>query len=188
MTVDFEEADRLMGEDPDDRAIREAHGFTYEDDWQDGSLMCRNGCGLSYPDISSGKIRQCSATGNLADFLAARYDEAEKLAREAEAFDGAVSHRYYPGPDGDLLGSITLGMFHHANRPKLRLADIKLKRAILAEHERVKSADHGYGCKTCDWDSHCEGVMVGTDQWCATVRQLGTEFDQHEAYQAGWAP
>lgn len=59
--MDFAEIDRLMGEDPDDRAIREAHGFTYEDDWQDRSLLCRNGCGLSYPDISSGKIRECSA-------------------------------------------------------------------------------------------------------------------------------
>lgn len=64
MSVDFEEIDRLMGEDPDDRAIREAHGFTYEDDWQDESLLCRNGCGLSYPDISSRKIRECSAAGN----------------------------------------------------------------------------------------------------------------------------
>ena len=60
-TMSFAEIDRLMGEDPDDRAIREAHGFTYEDDWQDRSLLCRNGCGLSYPDISSGKIRRCSA-------------------------------------------------------------------------------------------------------------------------------
>jgi hypothetical protein len=59
--MSFAEIDRLMGEDPDDRAIREAHGFTYEDDWQDRSLLCRNGCGLSYPDISSGKIRRCSA-------------------------------------------------------------------------------------------------------------------------------
>ena len=56
----FAEIERIMGEDPDDRAIREAHGFTYEDDWQDESLLCRNGCGLSYPDISSGKIRECS--------------------------------------------------------------------------------------------------------------------------------
>jgi hypothetical protein len=52
----------LDGEDPDDRAIREAHGFGYSDDWEDPALLCRNGCGLSYPDISSGKIRQCSAS------------------------------------------------------------------------------------------------------------------------------
>ena len=57
--MDFAEIERIMGEDPDDRAIREAHGFTYEDDWQDESLLCRKGCGLSYPDVSSGKIREC---------------------------------------------------------------------------------------------------------------------------------
>jgi hypothetical protein len=67
VSTDFEEIDRLMGEDPDDRAIREAHGFAYEDDWQDRSLLCRNGCGLSYPDISSGKMRECSAADNPAD-------------------------------------------------------------------------------------------------------------------------
>ena len=43
---------------------REAHGFTYEDDWRDDSLMCRNGCGRSYPDVSSGKVRECRATGH----------------------------------------------------------------------------------------------------------------------------
>jgi hypothetical protein len=53
------EIDRLMAEDPDDREIREAHGFTWDDNWQDDSLLCRNGCGLSYPDITSGKIREC---------------------------------------------------------------------------------------------------------------------------------
>ena len=59
--MDFAEIERIAGEDPDDRDIREAHGFTYEDDWQDESLLCRNGCGLSYPDVSSGKIRECRA-------------------------------------------------------------------------------------------------------------------------------
>jgi hypothetical protein len=59
--LSFEEIDRLMGEDPDDRAIREAHGFSYEDDFEDRSLLCRNGCGLTYFDIASGKIRKCRA-------------------------------------------------------------------------------------------------------------------------------
>lgn len=51
--------ERLMSEDPDDRDIREAHGFTYEDDWRDRTLLCRNGCGTSYYDVISGKIRKC---------------------------------------------------------------------------------------------------------------------------------
>lgn len=51
------------GEDPDDQNIREAHGFTPEDDWEDESLLCRNGCGLSYPYIAIGKVRRCRAVG-----------------------------------------------------------------------------------------------------------------------------
>lgn len=50
----------LEGEDPDDRAIREAHGFGYRvPDYDDGEL-CRNGCGASYGEISAGKIRECA--------------------------------------------------------------------------------------------------------------------------------
>ena len=54
---------RLMSEDPGDRADRKAHGFGYDDDWQDDTLLCRNGCGLSYPEIVAGKIRGCRASG-----------------------------------------------------------------------------------------------------------------------------
>lgn len=60
--LSVEEIERIVGEDPDDRAIREAHGFTFEDDWQDKSLLCRNGCGIAYPDIAGGKIRECRAS------------------------------------------------------------------------------------------------------------------------------
>ena len=55
------EIERLMSEDPDDRAIREAHGFTYDDDYEDRALLCRNGCGLPYLDIAVAKIRLCRA-------------------------------------------------------------------------------------------------------------------------------
>lgn len=57
----WDEIDRLMGEDPDDRAIREAHGFSYDDDFEDRSLLCRNGCGATYFDVSVSKIRVCSS-------------------------------------------------------------------------------------------------------------------------------
>lgn len=49
----------LKGEDPDDRAIREAHGIGYEDPYDD-TVTCRNGCGLTYPEISVGKVRACA--------------------------------------------------------------------------------------------------------------------------------
>lgn len=49
----------FTGEDPDDRLDREAHGFSPEDDYLDGTLLCRNGCGLSYLYIVEGKVRLC---------------------------------------------------------------------------------------------------------------------------------
>lgn len=58
--MNFREIEEIMSEDQDDRADRIAHGFTYEDQWQDKSLLCRNGCGLSYYEIVAGKIRQCT--------------------------------------------------------------------------------------------------------------------------------
>lgn len=58
--LSWEEMERLMSEDAGDRLDREAHGFTYDDDWQDKDLFCRNGCGLSYHEIVSGKIRNCA--------------------------------------------------------------------------------------------------------------------------------
>lgn len=61
--LSFAEIDRLMSEDPDDRQIREAHGFAYEDDFEDLSLLCRNGCGATYFDIAVSKRHECSAAG-----------------------------------------------------------------------------------------------------------------------------
>lgn len=57
--MNFAEFERIASEDPDDRADREAHRFTYEDHWQDLSILCRNGCGLTYEEVVAGKIRIC---------------------------------------------------------------------------------------------------------------------------------
>jgi hypothetical protein len=46
-------------EEPDDRLDRLAHGFTRDDDWQDDSVLCRNGCGLPYGEVVAGKVRKC---------------------------------------------------------------------------------------------------------------------------------
>ena len=59
-SLSWAEIDCLMGEDPDDRAIAEAHGFSYEEDFEDRSLICRNGCGASYFDAAVRKIRECN--------------------------------------------------------------------------------------------------------------------------------
>jgi len=55
----FEEFDRFMSEDPEDRRIMENHGFTYEDDFRDLTLLCRNGCGLTYLEVVQDKIEKC---------------------------------------------------------------------------------------------------------------------------------
>jgi hypothetical protein len=57
----------LEGEDPDDRAIREAHGFGYNEGWRDRALTCRYGCGATYDEISSGKMRACAARTPVAE-------------------------------------------------------------------------------------------------------------------------
>jgi hypothetical protein len=52
----WEEIEEIAGEDPDDRAIRIAHGFHL-----DAPLESACGaCGRTYDDVSSGKIRQCT--------------------------------------------------------------------------------------------------------------------------------
>lgn len=51
--------DMLLGEDPDDRDIREAHGIGFLE--QDRPLVSCRSCGLAWLDIISGKIRQCKS-------------------------------------------------------------------------------------------------------------------------------
>ena len=53
------EIEEIAAEDPDDRQIRLAHGFYRDDHWQNGALLCRNGCGLPYSEVVAGKVRRC---------------------------------------------------------------------------------------------------------------------------------
>ncbi len=59
----YDEIELLASEDPDDRENRLAHGFTLEDDFDDDRLLCRNGCGFSYPEIVAAKIGECLFEG-----------------------------------------------------------------------------------------------------------------------------
>lgn len=150
-------------------------------------------------------------TADLAAFLAARYDEAEALARTADpgpwhvrnlgrhdlsavirkTGETPVSHL----PEGPLIAQFEgpraarNGLHVAASDPARRLADIRLKRAILAEHPHAKAewpnSKHGFGCSTCDWD---RDFGQGGDGWCATVRQLGTEFAECDGYRDEWRP
>lgn len=55
--LSWEEVEEMASEDPDDRLIRLAHGFPFG---ADEAAVCVR-CGLTYFEISGGKIRRCSA-------------------------------------------------------------------------------------------------------------------------------
>lgn len=90
-------------------------------------------------------------------------------------------------------GSPSDDEFEHiaANDPAHRLADIALKRAILALHNRVHDCpvvvtilDDG---KPYISTEHIDGDPHVTP--CTTLRQLGTEFSGHPEYRGEeWAP
>jgi hypothetical protein len=141
---------------------------------------------------------------DFARFLADRYDEAEALAQAAGEGDEAKGLAWHQEDTDRAPGKIVDGhgctvvydegsptadeaAFIASVDPAHRLADIKLKRAILALHH----PDGGKwpDCKECS----CQGALAATDcpgivPWpCATARQLGTEFSGHPAYKEEWA-
>ncbi len=142
-----------------------------------------------------------SEVGNLAGFLAARYDEAEAKARAGDVGSGqwaAIEH----ADDGwlivdehhDLVANVRPerswdggAAAHIADTdPAHRLADIRLKRAILAEHgpdERDPEL-----CRTCHVAERGWAVPVPAERPCATARQIGTEFGDHPEYKEEWKP
>ena len=148
-----------------------------------------------------------STPGDLADFLTARYDEAQARAKAGDVGHGqwtATEHAddgwLILDEHGDLVANVRperswdggTAAYIAANDPARRLADIKLKRAILAEHAHDdacswpdRTKPRGFGCSICDWD---RDYGQGDGGWCATVRQLGTEFAEHPAYRPEWRP
>lgn len=164
-----------------------------------------------------------SDMGDLLAFYSARLDEAEALARAAGKGDDpkGLAWRQYdadraPGKIIDGHGCIIVydegsPTYHEAAHiaavdPKHRLADIALKRAILAEHARVPAykpetialyPDHPEmaemaTCRRChelDEDAEIDEDRCADLEWpCDTARLLGTEFSDHTDYKAEWAP
>lgn len=133
---------------------------------------------------------------DFAQFLEDRYDEAEALANAAAA-DGTPEWNLGDDPDPmigasriyDAKGEVVVydegapspneAAHIAANDPAHRLADLKLKRAILAEHAPVRSEGR-LMCATC--------LGRRTFYPCPTACQLGTEFAEHPAYQESWKP
>ena len=147
---------------------------------------------------------------DLLQFLTARYDEAEAMALAAgNGAKGEWGPRLHPGMGGHLLdglgdvviydeGSPADEQFDYiaAVDPAHRLADIKLKRAILAQYEEAVATMNEQVAKRLG-----PGPVAGDVYLCAdpgtlaevgalsvVLRQLGTEFSRHPEYKAGWAP
>lgn len=135
------------------------------------------------------------STDDLTVFLAGRYDEAEALAKAATPgpwrATGQRDH-FVEQSAGDHLVAEMEGCTDHPDMgehdsayiasvdPAHRLADIALKRAILAEHAsfRKESAKGDVG----------PGLHAATRVLGDVVGLLGTEFSRHPAYKAEWAP
>ena len=131
---------------------------------------------------------------DLSAFLAARYGEAEAAATPGrDALDDLRFELKRGDPYEQHLSSRIEDGLDSQTRVwrELVLRDIALKRAILAEHQHVMAdavtsrGPESFGCRTCDCIPD-EGTYGGG--WCATVRQLGTEFSDHPGYKPGWAP
>ena len=129
----------------------------------------------------------------LAAYLTARYDEAEAEARNLLQIAQDVRVEL---ADRSLLGRRVPGWHSWPDVEAMctgRLADIALKRAILALH--AEDPPGGFtrnpgDCRECS----CDGALAATDCFytvdypCPTVRQLGTEFSKRPDYQDRWKP
>jgi hypothetical protein len=114
-----------------------------------------------------------SVMDDLTAFLAARYDEAETIAQKLlrTAQDVGLELK-----EPRLLGKHIPGWGYWPDVEAMctgRLADVALKRAILADAARVFGATNDLGAfKLAE----------------RTIRQLGTEFSDHTDYRQEWAP
>lgn len=128
---------------------------------------------------------------DLASFLSDRYAEAEAAARDLlrTAQDVRLALK-----EPHLLGREIPGWHSWPDVEAMcnsRLADIALKRAILAEHKLVPAGYQGegilpgeYGCSTCD--VHEDGT--DPNGVCKTVRLIAAIWSGHPDYQQEWAP
>lgn len=126
--------------------------------------------------------------GDLTAFITARLDDAEAKARDLlrTAQDVRLALQ-----EPRLLGREIPGWHSWPDVEAMcnsRLADIALKRAILAEHARVERSHEIVICAVCWTVGRQTGAHLEGDPYpCATVRQLGTEFSDHADYRPEWA-
>jgi hypothetical protein len=152
---------------------------------------------LDRPDPdSAGKGRshlwRYAVSDELVDFLRARLDDDEKLARAASpgpwhvdedsdeilAVDGIVVAEGFALSGRQLRATIQ----HIARHDPARvLAEVDAKRRIAKVHERLPDAEF---CVTCDAPSGIPGEPSG----CATLRLLALPYANHPDYRDEWRP
>jgi len=151
-----------------------------------------------------------TVTMTLVEFLEARLDEDEAVARAAIPTLGRAKHELPDGPpyfewvqvpgdgvwraDYRTVEGIGFEIYdegghgdeeaaHIARHDPARvLREVEAKRAILAEHERV-----GETCETCSDTYHgfdCEGWEEPYP--CPTLRALAAVYADHPDYHAEW--
>ncbi|BBG01575.1 MULTISPECIES: DUF6221 family protein [Pseudonocardia] len=153
---------------------------------------------------------------DLVEFLTARIDEDEQLARTVEQAVGAErkGEPYSDGSGiaaGDAFPTYPWGMVPEelpfmagAGHPSRVLADVAAKRAILAAHPPVRFTDATLGlhdvevCWRChvrldypdDWDEQgAEGwtyPLVQERFPCGTVRALALPYRSHPDFNPAW--
>jgi hypothetical protein len=105
---------------------------------------------------------------DLTAFLRARYDEAERNAREALALWDSTHFTIDPG-------SLIIVRFHREHGPAAALADLAAKRAILDEWQAVRKLTQltsGEPGRYRDW----------------VLRQHATVYSDHPDYRQEWKP
>lgn len=121
----------------------------------------------------------------IVEFLTARYDEDEEIARYADGED-------YWLDDGEDTGRF---LEHHS--PAHVLADIAAKRAILALHQPSRPADTWYWlereCGGCHdrwhkWVPDKRPTDIGPERGCPTLRHLASMYADHPDYLKEWKP
>jgi Family of unknown function (DUF6221) len=125
---------------------------------------------------------------DLAEFLAARLDEDERLARQALDEPAPEDGRdiRYPYP-----GRLARAMHDARHGPARVLREVAARRAILAEHAATDWTAYG--------DRMCRRCVLDDDEphdepyhWlpfpCPTLRALAAAYSDHPDYDPAWAP
>jgi len=116
---------------------------------------------------------------DIVEFLRARLDEAERLARAAAEESDA---EWYTG-DGVVSNAVgwDMRLFVAANDPAYVLADVEAKRRIVEEHVCPCPDDCG-DCGACSGDHHADPTPAP----CTTLRLLALPYAGHPEWQEEW--